>query len=711
MLTPHTSLIACLAGLLLTGATCAQPVPDFETQVLPVLTRAGCNSGACHGAAIGRGGFKLSLLGYDPDLDYDSLVREFEGRRVNLAHPENSLALRKPSGRLPHEGGVKLPGSGEGFRLMRDWIRAGAPRVPRRALQELLVTPAHRRLTAPDQRFELKVTARFSDGTRADVTRWAVLTPADFAALRCSPAGEVTALRRGRHTLAVRFLGEVRCVTVTVPLHAEPPEQTATPRANFIDDHVNRMLAELHLPAAPRCDDAAFVRRVYLDLLGTLPEPAEVAAFRKEPGADRRARLVDQLMKRPEFVDRWAYWWGDLLRVESKRLGRAGAAAFHAWIREQVRGNTPLDRVARELVLATGDGYRNGAANFSRVPRSAQGQAEYVSQVFLGVRLQCANCHNHPFDRWTQDDYHGLAAVFARVGRRREVALLARGEAIHPRTGKPARARTPGGDFLPPDGEPRDRLARWLTGPQNPYFARAVVNRVWRELMGRGLVEPVDDHRTTNPPTHPELLDALARDFIDCGFDMRRLLRTITASEAYQRASLGTAANRDDDRFYARALVRPLPPAVLVDAVAKVTGVPEQLGDLPEGTHALALGDARVASIPLDLLGRCSREDGCTPGQDGAGGLALALHTINGPWLNAKIAHPQGRLHRLIAEKRTDDEIVSRLYRTALGRAPTAVEHAHWRNRLGAVRPEVRTAALEDFLWALLNSAAFRTNH
>jgi hypothetical protein len=710
MLPPNALLPACLTTLVLAGVARGQPAPDFETQVVPVLTRAGCNSGACHGAAIGRGGFKLSLLGYNPDLDYDSLVEEFEGRRVNLARPEQSLVLRKPSGRLQHEGGVKLPGGGEGFRLVLNWIQAGAPRAPRRALQDLEVTPTHRRLAAPNHGFPLTVTARFSDGASEDVTHWALLTPADAAALRCSAAGEVTALRRGRHALAVRFLDQVRCVTVAVPLHAEPPAGAAPPRANFIDDHVNRTLAELHLPAAPRCDEPTFVRRASLDLIGTLPEPAEVEAFLTDPGADRRARLVERLMQRPEFVDRWAYWWGDLLRIESKRLGREGAAAFHAWARTQVHANTPLDRMARELLLATGDGYRSGAANFSRVPPSAQVQAEYVSQVFLGVRLQCANCHNHPLDRWTQDDYHGLAAVFARVGRGREVSLLARGEVIHPRSGKPARPRIPGGEFLPPDTEPREPLTRWLTSPRNAYFARSVSNRVWRELMGRGLVEPVDDHRATNPPTHPELLDALARDFIDHRFDLRHLIRTITGSEAYQRTSRGTAANRGDDCFYSRALVRPLPPPVLIDAVAKVTGVPEKLGDLPEGTRALALGDARLPSTALDLLGRCPREDGCTPGQ-GGGGLALALHTINGPWLNAKVAHPKGQLHCLIALKKTDEEIVSALYWAALGRTPTAAERDHWRGRLGTVHPEERTAALEDFLWALLNSVEFRTNH
>jgi hypothetical protein len=697
-------------GLWLLGAGPVAAAPDFETQVLPVLTKAGCNSGACHGAAIGRGGFRLSLLGYDPEADYASLVHEFEGRRVNRARPEKSLLLRKPSGELDHEGGLRLSPSGEGYRLVRAWIEAGSPREARRSLESLEVLPPTQLLTRTGQKFSVRVLARFSDGSREDVTRWAVFTPADSAAVRCTAQGEVTALRRGQSALMVRFLGAVGCVTVTVPLH-EDPVPLAAARANFIDDSINRTLGQLGLSPAPRADDTTFVRRVYLDLIGALPDPAEVETFLAERAPDKRARLVDRLLARPEFVDYWAYKWGDLLRIESRRLQPEGAAAFHRWVREQVERNTPLDRMARELLLALGDGHQVGPANFSRVPGDARAQAEYVSQVFLGVRLQCANCHNHPLDRWTQDDYHGLAAVFARMSRGREVRLQPRGEVSHPRTGQAARPRLPGEQFLPADGDPREQLAHWLTAPDNPYLARATVNRLWRELMGRGLVEPVDDHRATNPPTHPELLDALARDFVAQGFDVRHTLRTILASEAYQRSSRATAGNQGDDRFYARALVRPLPPQVLVDAVAKVTGVPEKLGDLPAGTAARALGDSRVASVPLDLLGRCARDGGCTPAASGSGALPLALHTIHGPWLNAKIGHPQGRLHALLREERTNAAIVTALYEVALGRQPTAEERAHWEAQLAAAGTGERGKALEDFLWALLNSVEFCCNH
>ncbi len=704
------ALLATAALLLAWVTPASASTPDFETQVLPVLTKAGCNGGACHGAAIGRGGFRLSLLGYDPQADYEHIVQEFEGRRANLARPERSLLLRKPSGQLPHEGGVRLKRASEGFALVHAWLAAGAPRGSGRTLAALELSPGAKHLSAPGQSFAIKVHARFADGAREDVTRWAVYTPTDPAALRCTPGGEVTVTRRGQHTLMVRFLGEVACVTATVPLH-DRPVAAHRPRANFIDDHVNRTLDLLRLPHSARADDRTFARRLSLDLIGTLPDPADVEAFSADTAPDKRSRLVERLLARPEFADLWAYKWGDLLRIESRRLQPQGAAAFHGWVREQVARNTPLDRMARELLLTLGDGHRLGPANFSRVPVDAGAHAEYVSQAFLGVRLQCANCHNHPLDRWTQDDYHGLAAMFAKIDRTAPtVRLRERGDVIHPRTGMPTRPRLPGVAFLPEQDEPREVLARWIIDPENPFFARAAVNRVWKELMGRGLVEPVDDHRATNPATHPELLDALARDLGRHGFGMRHTIRTMVASEAYQRASAAVEGNRDDDRFYSRSLVRPLPPPVLVDAVVKVTGVPEPLGAFPAGTRAIALGDSRVGSTALDLLGRCSREAGCATATP-PGSLPLVLHALNGPWLNEKIAHPQGRLQSLLREHDNDAVVVAALYERALSRPPTRAERDHWLARLSEKTDAGRAERFQDFLWGLLNATEFGCNH
>lgn len=695
----------CVLVVLIGCVPHAAPPPDFETRVLPVLTKAGCNSGACHGAAMGRGGFRLSLLGYDPQADYESIIQEFEGRRANLVHAEKSLLLRKSGGLLPHEGGVRLKRSSPEFQTVLDWLQAGAPRGPARTLTTMEILPRAHHVATPGQQVAVRVHARFSDGTQEDVTRLAVFTATDPAALRCTPLGEVTAMRRGQHTLMVRFLGEVGCLTVTVPLRDEPLP-SARPRANFIDDHVNRTLDLLRLPHSPPADDHTFARRISLDLTGSLPDPADVAAFAVDGAADKRARLVERLLARPEFADLWAYRWGDLLRIESRRLQPEGAGAFHRWVREQIARNTPLDEMARVLLLTLGDGHRDGPANFSRVPADAGTHAEYVSQVFLGVRLQCANCHNHPLDRWTQDDYHGLAAVFARLDRTSAVVRLRpRGEAIHPRTGQAALARLPGTRFLENDEDPRGTLASWLTDARNPYFARAAVNRVWAALMGRGLVEPVDDHRATNPATHPELLAALADDFVRHGFDVRHTIRTIIASAAYQRGSTSVAGNQADDRFYSKWLARPLPPHVLVDAVAKVTGISEEFAG-----RAIALGDARIRSTPLDLLGRCARDASCES-LTRTGALPLVLHALNGPWLNEKIAHPHGRLHALLREQRDDATVVTTLYEVALGRRPGQEELDHWRAKLAAKTDEERVERFQDFLWALLSSTGFGCNH
>lgn len=695
---------SCLAVVLLGITPLAAAVPDFETRILPILTKAGCNSGACHGAAIGRGGFRLSLLGYDPQADYESITQELKGRRANVASPERSLVLRKPSGGLPHEGGIRLRRSSEDYQLVRHWLQEGAPRGGGRVLKALELSKRSITLLKVGEKFPLRVQARFSDGQLEDVTRWVLFTPVDPAALRCTPDGELTVLRRGQHALMVRFLGEVDCATVTVPLH-DAPVPAARPAANWVDTHVNQTLDLLRLPHSPRVEDRTFVRRVYLDLIGTLPEPAAVEAFVADHGPDKHTRLVDSLLARPEFADLWAYYWGDLLRIESRRLQAEGAAAFHQWVREQVARNTPLDEMARTMLLSLGDGHQVGPANFSRVPVDAGAQAEYVSQVFLGIRLQCANCHNHPLDRWTQDDYHGLAAVFARVDRTTPVVRLReRGEAIHPRTGQPAAARLPGTRFLAHAEDPREALARWITELQSPYFARAAVNRIWKALLGRGLVEPVDDHRATNPPSHPELLDALARDFAAHGCDTRRTIRTILASEAYQRSSLPVEGNRADDRYYARALVRPLPPHVLLDAVAHVTGVADSLPD-----RAIALGDSRIRSEPLDLLGRCARDAGCESAP-ASGALPLVLHALNGAWLNEKLASPTGRLARMLRHQSDDMLVVAALYELALARPPSQEEKKHWETRLAGGPADSRTARLQDFLWALLNSMEFISN-
>jgi hypothetical protein len=446
-----------------------------------------------------------------------------------------------------------------------------------------------------------------------------------------------------------------------------------------------------------------------LDLTGTLPEPDEVRAFLADHAAGKRERLIDALLARPEYSDHWTYKLGDLLRVNSRLLQPEGARAYHSWLREQVARNTPFNEVARALLLGLGDAFVTGPANFARVANDARAEAELVAQAFMGVRLQCANCHAHPFDRWTQDDYHGLAAAFARLNRGREVSLTDRGELTHPRTGKDALPRIPGGPAVPREGDRRAAIAGWLAAPGNPFFARATVNRLWREMMGRGLVEPIDDLRPSNPPTNPELLEALARDFQVHGFDVKRTLRLIAGSRTYQRSTVSTAANRADERYGSHARLKALPAPVLLDAIAAVTGVADEFAGMPAGARAIALGDAKVPSPALDVFGRCSREASCAPATAEEGGLPQALHLVNGSTLNAKLSAEQGRVAHWSRSDQPPRALVEEIYVRALSRLPTPAETAHWEAVL--VKATDRRPILEDLLWALLNSREFAFNH
>lgn len=698
-------------ALLLTAAALTAP-PDFDTQILPVLTRAGCNSGACHGAAAGRGGFRLSLWGSDPEADHHAIVHELEGRRVNLAHPAESLLLLKPMRQVPHEGGQRLQESTPGVQLLLAWLKEGAPRGSGRQLRSLTVTPPDRIVDAPGAIVPISVRATFAEQDTVDVTPWTVFTSPDPASVTIDGDGRARVLRRGQHTVLLRYLGETRALRLTLPLGEQPIDLAREPRQNFIDAEILQTLEALRVRPEPRCADATFLRRVSLDLTGTLPAPEQVIAFLQDTNPRKRTILIDQLLAAPKFVDYRTLLWGRLLRISSRGLGEPAARVFHDWLRTQVARNAPLDQVVRELVTADGDSRRYGPASFSRIPVDPRQHAEYVSQLFLGARLRCANCHNHPLDRWTQDDYHGLAAVFASLERGAVVRLGPKGEVIHPRSGEPAIPRLPGERFLEAAGDQRRALVTWLTDPANPYFARAIVNRLWKEMMGRGLVEPVDDLRATNPATHPQLLDRLAQDFVQGGYDVRRTLRLIANSAAYQRAAPRTPANGGLDRFYAYALTKPLEAEVLADALANVTGVADRYGDLPAGTRAVTLHDPQIPAASLDILGRCSRTGSCDEEATRSGGLARTLHLINGAVLNRKIASPEGRLHQLLKQGKTNDQILAELTLRALGRPPAAAERAAWLRELAAAATEqARLEVLEDWFWAVLSGREFTSNH
>ena len=686
---------------------------DFDNEIMPVITKAGCNTGACHGAAIGRGGFKLSLYGGDPESDYRSIVLDLEGRRVNLARPDESLIVLKPTESIEHEGGYRLEDDGAGAELLLKWIQQGTPRFQKRRLTRFNVSPKSHVADRIDATLQLKGTAQFADGSHIDVTQWTVFTPEDPTTVEVDPeTATAKILRRGRHIVVARYLDQVVPIEIIVPLSESTVDLSDEPRRNFIDESVLELLSTLRLPVSPEADDATFLRRVTFDLTGRLPSIELQDDFLSNESRQKRGELIDQLLTSEEFNEYWTWQLAKLLRIHSQPGDAQGARTYHEWLRKQIADGVPYDQFAREILMATGDTHQVGPANFYRTVGGAREQAEFASELFMGNRLRCANCHNHPFDRWTQDDYHGLAAIFAKLTRGRVIELTSRGKVTHPRTEEPAIPRIPGSEYLESHGDGREAFAIWLTDRQNPYFAKAFVNRLWKAMMGRGLVEPTDDLRATNPATHPALLDQLAEDFTEHNYDLRHTLRRIARSATYGRSARALPETIADDRYYSHALTRPLQPEVLADAISDITGIADQYGDQPLGTRAVALFDSNASSESLDILGRCSRAESCETGEEATGGLTRKLHLFNGPLINRRISDPHGRLAKLIAAGQTPDAIVDEFYRRALCRHPLRREKEYWSKHLAVANdPEPQQEVLEDFVWSLLTCREFVTNH
>ncbi len=694
-------------------ASCGEPI-DFDTQVIPALTRQGCNAGSCHGAALGRGGFKLSLLGSNAVADHDALVHQREGRRVNLVEPGKSLVLRKPSEQIGHEGGLALPDDSPAFELIHRWIKEGALRHDDRVLTKLTISPLHQTLVQPGDSTPVRVTATFVTGQSADVTAWTVFQASDPEAIAIDDDGRrFTALRRGVHVVIARFLDRVVPIRITVPMHDTEPQVTATstsPR-NRIDQFVDRQLRELNLPASEPADDWRFLRRVVLDLSGRLPTAEETRTFTQDASPTKRERLIRQLLDSDAFADYWALKWANELGIDSKKLQPEGAAAYQQWLAERLRRDAPMDETARAMLTSIGDSYQDGAVNFLRSSPDAGTLAEDVSRVFLGVRLQCANCHDHPLDHWKQDDYHGLAAIFAKIRRGRVVTVSDRGEVTHPVTGRAAIPRIPGDRYLKESTDGRLAFAQWLTRAENPYFAKAIVNRLWRQLMGRGLVDPVDDLRATNPPSHPDLLRWLATDFVDHGFRIKHTIEVICNSSAYARDSTTLPGNAMDLAFYSHALAKPLEAEVVADAIRDVTGIPlrSESADLP---RAVKLTDNRAELAELDILGRCDREASCNGSGDSSVSLARSLHMIHGNLINSRVQTKEGRLHTLLDANPDDAEVLDEIFLWTLTR-PAVSTTPYWREQLSSIDgadPKRRTEFFEDVLWGLLTSQSFATN-
>lgn len=697
-----------VAAVFMTFAFEAAPV-DFDTEIVPILTKAGCNAASCHGSAAGRGGFKLSLFGGDAAWDYDEIVNRLEGRRINPAQAEASLIIAKPTEQVAHEGGTRFDYDGSEATMLTRWVAAGAARAQARSLSQVEITPASS-LVALNDDLQLQVIATFDDSTKQDVTEIAVFVSSDAAALRVTETGRMTILRRGRHHVVVRFLTDVQTVIVTAPLADAVVDLRKVPVNNWIDSEINSTLQMLNLAPSSQADDATLLRRATLHLTGRLPSPDAVRTYLASDAPNKFAVLVDRLLDSDEFVEYWTYQLAKLLRIRPQPTNLPATAAFYAWVREQLQDDIGWDRMASSLLLAEGDTHEYGPANFYLVAGDARAQAEYASELLMGVRLSCANCHNHPLDRWTQDDYHGLAAIFARMERGRQVRMTSRGEVIHPVTGDAAVARIPGERFLAEEVDGREALAEWLTSESNPYFSRAVVNRVWKALMGRGLVEPTDDLRATNPATHPELLDRLTSDFAAGGFSLRRTIRTIMTSAAYARSSRTTTENEGDLQFYSHALPIALEAEVLADAIADVTGIAEPFGEQPLGTRAINLFTP-PESETLEVLGRCDRTDSCEAAGSSSVELTTKLHLLNGPLLNRRLRDKSGRLARLLESGASTEKVVEEFYVAAFSRSLTIEERSFWRKRLETNESEANRQTLEDFVWGLLNSREFLTNH
>jgi hypothetical protein len=716
--------------------TAAAPAPSavtaisFRNQVLPVLTKIGCNSGACHGAAAGKNGFALTLRGYDPAADYDTITRQAGGRRVNKLEPAKSLILLKPTETVPHMGGRRFIVGSPAYQIVSGWIASGmpGPRDTDPRLERLDVTPGDQ-TAAAGATIPLVVTARFTDGSTSDVTRWTRFGTADETVAHVDDDGHVTVKGPGETAVSASFLTGVALARVRSPFSAEVPDSvfTSAARVNAIDDFVLAKLQQLHIPPAALCTDGEFIRRAFLDAAGILPTRAEVERFLDDSAPDKRARLVDALLSRSEFTDYWAYKWSDVLLVSSRALGKNNVRDFYQWIRASVESNVPWDRFVYAIATAKGRTDENGAANYYLIHRSPIDLAENYTQAFLGLTLTCARCHNHPMEKWTQIDYYGFTNLFARVSVKDDASSSGKsdtatvfstpdGDILHPRLNIALPPRPLDGTPMPAHSteDRREYLAKWTTSPENTLFARNVVNRVWANFFGRGLVSPADDLRFSNPASNEPLLAAMTAEFVRNHFDIKALIRTIMASAAYQRSSATSPDNAKDDRFYSHYLIRRLPAEVILDAYSEVTAVPESFTGYSKGTRALQLPDTKVDSYFLSVFGRPERiiTSAAERMQDPT--LPQALHAINGETLNRKLMSDDGAIAAMVRDGKSSADALDDLYLAAFSRRPTETERAGILarlNREAPTDPQARRRQVEDLAWAMLTSREFLFNH
>lgn len=707
------------ASVVVKGTGQAIPV-SFRNEVVPALSQAGCNMGACHGTPTGKGGLRLSLRGYLPDEDIRTLTRDLAMRRVNVIEPDSSLILRKALGEVPHEGGLRLTRGTKVHEAIREWVAEGAkddPAAPE--VVRLEVRPGDRVLHAPATTQQVSVVAHYKDGSTRDVTPLCYYNSSRPEIAAVDVDGHVKFQTPGEVAVIVHYLNLVGIVRLTHLVEVPGFQVAEVPKDNPIDAAVFAKLNHMRIAPSESSSDPDFLRRVYLDVIGVLPTPEEARAFLGDPSPDKRAKLIQTLVQRPEFVDFWTLKFSDVLRSNSRLIQAKGTYAFQRWVHASLERNVPMDQFVRELLTADGSTFQNPAANYYRIARDPESSAETTAQLFLGVRIQCAKCHNHLFEKWTQDDYYGFAAFFSRVKQKKgtlpdeEIVYNAgEGEVKQLRTGQVMKPKALGGPVLEPadpNGDRREELAKWLTSAENPFFAKSLVNRVWYHLMGRGIVDPVDDFRDSNPASNDELMNGLAQAFVQNGYDLRKLVALIVGSRTYQLSAKTNPMNANDSIYFSHAYTKLLPAEVLLDAISTVTGTITTFGNLPPGTRAVQIADGQMDNPFLKTFGRPARELACECERETDANLSQALQLIGGSTVHNKLRDDAGRMASLAKNMESNEEVARTLYMVALSREPSDSELAAALKHLDGASD--RRQAIEDLGWVLINSKEFLFRH
>ena len=733
---PYLSLLLPL--LLFTPLLQAAPTISFRHDVLPILSKAGCNGGGCHGAIAGKGGFRLSLNAYDPTSDHYNITRHANSRRIEPADPSRSLLLTKPTAALKHKGGKVLHEDSPDYKTLATWIQQGAPGPSQDdpIIDHIEISPPHSLLKKGKEQ-PFKVTALFSNGSKRDVTPWTLFTSTDATLAKIdNKTGKATVLGYGEGAITAWYSSQIAIARITSPWPRKSTTTKFLPPRNIIDEKINDQLIQLNLPTSKPATDSEFIRRAYLDTIGILPTPEETRTFLSDDSPDKHDKLINHLLERPEFVDYWTYRLSDIFLVTGKKLRPDAVKAYYQWIRKQVANNTPWDEITRQVVTAKGESTKNGATNFYALHQDPENMAENISQAFMGLSINCAKCHNHPLEKWTNDQYYSFANLFARVRAKgwggdarsgdghRTLYVASTGDLIQPRTGKP---RPPAPlDATPiPQHDTQDRreiLAEWMTSPNNPYFTRSIANRIWAAFFGIGIVNQVDDLRTTNPASNEPLLEALSQHLVDHQYDLKSLMRLILRSNAYRRSSVPVPGNEDDTKFFSRYYPRRLMAETLYDAITSVTQAKTKFNKITisdgstqdtkfykEGTRALQLYDSAVTSYFLKTFGRNEREITCECERSDKPSMVQILHLSNGDTLNKQLNAKNSCVSPLLDKDAND--ILDEAYLLCVSRFPTEKERSQLQKLLAEAKGDEKRTIIEDLFWALMTSREFLFQH